>query len=147
MTHLSALLAGLAIAGCVTLDDSDPQELATESASTTTGTASYKCMFPLCGGTSIVFDSRTLMLRNCALDARKVGLDCDMLPADSPAMPSAFFADAAIQAACSDGARFTCSGDELVSCVCPDTSGTSATASTGRRTYNPIVIRKRIDKS
>ena len=140
-----ALVVGLASTACIDLDETDaPDESVIASDVSVSDTALYSCVFPLCGGNSIVFDSRDLKLRSCIYDSRAGVLDCEMRASDSPVMPTTFWATASAQLSCEGGVEFRCEGvsADLLSCACA-----TAAATSGRRKFNPIIINKRIDKS
>jgi hypothetical protein len=138
-----ALLAAVTSTACLTAPD-PADEAAITSELQAGDTALYKCVSPMCGGAAIMFDSRDLQLRSCRYDSRANAFDCEMRASDSPAMPGEFWEDRSVQLSCLNDLRFRCAGtDDLRSCVC--TTTTAATTSSSR-TYEPSLIRKRIDK-
>jgi hypothetical protein len=134
--HLLALLA-LTSTACLTADEADHEEVVASELTGGLGDADiyhYSCVYPLCGGMAIKFDSRTLALRSCLYDARAGVLDCEAHAADSPRMPSAFFS-AAAELTCADDLRFSCTATrDLLSCVCA-----AATATTTGVKYGPVL--------
>ena len=134
--HLLALLA-LTSTACLTADNADDEEVVASELTGGLGDADiyhYSCVYPLCGGMAIKFDSRNLGLRSCAFDARANVLSCDAYAADSPRMPSAFW-DAAAELTCGAGLQFSCArAGDLQSCVC-----TSASATTSTVKYGPVL--------
>jgi hypothetical protein len=133
---LALALLALPTTACLTPEDAGDEAAVESELTGGLGDADiypYACMFPMCGGAGIKFDSRNLALRSCLYDARAGVLDCQSSPADSPRMPSAFW-NAGAELTCSDGLRFSCAASrDVLSCAC-----TSATSTTDVK-YGPVL--------
>jgi hypothetical protein len=130
-----ALLAAVASTACLDLNEADVAEERAIASELGGITEIYRCVYPLCGGASIMFDSRDLALRHCSKDARANALACEADVADSPAMPSAFWSATSAQLSCVDGLVFSCVETRgLTSCVC--------TPAAAKIKYGPVITIK-----